>query len=66
MSVASPTSLALLDPGVKKLQVAVAKKDLESRFVRGRFIGHVSRSATALISDDESRDRQRNWSFQTC
>eukprot|EP00971_Amphidinium_carterae_P202289 4013705-Amphidinium_carterae.1 len=34
---------------VKKLQATVAKKDLESRFVRGRFLGHVSRSATALV-----------------
>eukprot|EP00971_Amphidinium_carterae_P047937 944054-Amphidinium_carterae.1 len=34
---------------VKKLQTTVAKKDLESRFVRGCFLGHVSRSATALV-----------------
>eukprot|EP00971_Amphidinium_carterae_P304336 6047932-Amphidinium_carterae.1 len=34
---------------VKKLQVTVAKKDLELRFVRGRFLGHMSRSATALV-----------------
>eukprot|EP00971_Amphidinium_carterae_P065431 1296429-Amphidinium_carterae.2 len=34
---------------VKKLQVTVAKKDLESRFMGGHFFGHMSRSATALV-----------------